>query len=348
MSDTILIYGAYGYTGALISRQLASTGAKPILAGRDPARTQALADELGLTALPLNITDTGALHAAFENVAVVLNCAGPFLHTFGPMTAASLATKTHYLDITGEYEVIEGCAALETQAKSAGVTLMPGCGFDVVPTDCLSAMLARRLPEATHLTLAFKGMDQASRGTATTMAAYLGDLPMIRKNGALTARARNETQVFDLGDGPERLPAMTWGDIASAYYTTGIPSIEVFIKPTPDLKGLLALPMFLRRLIASPPLRPVVNAKLRAMPDGPDAAARAAGAVQVYGQAEAPGGETVELRLKTPEGYHLTSLTAARIATHAANGDLPVGFQTPARALGPDFILSFDGCTLAN
>jgi saccharopine dehydrogenase (NAD+, L-lysine-forming) len=85
----------------------------------------------------------------------VLHCAGPYIYTSKPMVDGCLRTGTHYLDITGEIPVYETLAARDAESKARGATLLPGIGFDVVPTDCLALHLKQRLPSATHLTLAF-------------------------------------------------------------------------------------------------------------------------------------------------------------------------------------------------
>ncbi len=348
MADPIMIYGAYGYTGELIARQAVKTGLKPVLAGRDASRLQPLADELGLDAVAFSVTDAGETRRALESVSVLLNCAGPFVRTWQPMTAACLQTKTHYLDITGELEVLEGCAGLDGAAKNAGITIMPGTGFDVVPTDCMAAILVKRLPDARALTLAFKGMGQVSRGTATTASAYLGDRPIVRRDGKLEPRTGNIFAHIDFGNGPEPVVASTWGDVITAWHTTGVPSIEDFLQPPPDTASLLKLPMFVRRFLTSPLGRPLVNAQLRKLPAGPDEHTRTTGRCIVYGRAENANGDVVELRMATAEGYQLTSLTATAIARIALEGGLRPGFQTPAGALGAEFILGFEGSAMLN
>lgn len=346
MADRVLIYGAYGYTGALVAGQAVKMGMEPVLAGRDPSRLQPLADKLGLDAVTFKVTDEDAVRRTLEPFSVLLNCAGPFVRTWRAMTRACLQTKTHYLDITGELEVIEGCAELDGAARTGGITIMPGVGFDVVPTDCMAAMLVKRLPDASSLTLAFKGMGQASRGTATTAAAYLGDRPIVRRDNKLEARTGNPFAQIDFGEGPERVVATTWGDVVTAWHTTGVPTIEVFLQPPADMANLLKLPMFVRRFLASSLGRPLVDAQLRKMPAGPDEHARAVGRCVIYGRAENPEGDRVERRLTTVEGYRLTSITAATIARIALAGGLPPGFQTPAGALGAEFILSIEGSAM--
>ena len=155
---TWLLYGAYGYTGELIAREAAARGLHPILAGRNEAKLKPLAEELSLDWRAFALGDESAVAKQLDGCDAVLHCAGPFSKTAAPMMKACIAAGVHYLDITGELEVIEAAAALGEQAKEAGVVLMPAAGFDVVPTDCLATMLKEKLPEATHLQLALAGL----------------------------------------------------------------------------------------------------------------------------------------------------------------------------------------------
>ena len=166
-----LLYGAYGYTGARIARLAVERGERPTLAGRDATATAALAEELNLPHCSFDLEDPHRLSQAIKGFRAVLHCAGPFSATSQPMADACLATGAHYLDITGEIGVFEALAARDQEARTAGVCLLPGVGFDVVPTDCLAALLSERLPGASHLELAFRGAGTPSRGTARTMLA---------------------------------------------------------------------------------------------------------------------------------------------------------------------------------
>ena len=150
MPPTFLLYGATGYTGSLTARMAVQRGLKPILAGRDPAKVKALADELGLAWRAFPLEDGAALNLALREVPVVLHCAGPYSRTYKPMVDACLRTGTHYLDITGELMEHEALAGRDAEAQAAGVMLLPSVGFDVVPSDCLAAHLKRRLPSATQ------------------------------------------------------------------------------------------------------------------------------------------------------------------------------------------------------
>src|SRR5690606_35660895 len=167
MSD-FLLYGANGYTGRLILERALAEGLRPLLAGRNAEEIGALAVRHGLESSVFPLDDARALEAALRETRVVLLAAGPFSRTSGPVVEACLRAGAHYLDITGEIGVFEAIAARDAEARAAGVALLPGVGFDVVPTDCLAAHLKRRLPPATRLALAFQGAGGVSRGTALT------------------------------------------------------------------------------------------------------------------------------------------------------------------------------------
>src|SRR5829696_2843358 len=181
-SGRVLIYGSNGYTGRLIVERALERGLRPVLAGRNAAEVQRQADELGLEHRVFSLDDPRAVDAGLVGVGVVMHCAGPFARTSRPMADACLRTRVHYLDITGEIAVFEALAARDAEAKASGVMLLPGVGFDVVPSDCLAAHLARRLPTATRLTLAFRSAGRMSRGTALTAIDRISDGGLVRRN----------------------------------------------------------------------------------------------------------------------------------------------------------------------
>jgi short subunit dehydrogenase-like uncharacterized protein len=225
-----LLYGANGYTGELIAREAVKRGLKPILAGRNAGKVRALAKELHCEARVFGLDDQTATLVALEDVAAVLNCAGPFAHTAGRMMQACLASHVHYLDITGEIDVFELAQSLDEKAKRARAVLCPGAGFDVVPTDCVAACLLEALPNATHLALAFETRSRASIGTAKTTVESLGLGGRIRKNGKIVAVPfAYRTREIDLGEGVRETVCIPWGDVSTAFHTTGIPNVEVFL-----------------------------------------------------------------------------------------------------------------------
>jgi short subunit dehydrogenase-like uncharacterized protein len=341
-----LLYGATGYTGDLIARRAREAGLRPVLAGRNAGGVRRLAEELGLRHHVFALDDAAALEGAVEGQALVLNCAGPFAHTARPVVQACLRRGAHYLDITGEMAVFEALAARGPDAERAGVMLLPGVGFDVVPSDCLVAHVSRRLPGATRLVLAIQGLGRVSRGTALTALAHIADGGAVRRGGRIVrVPAAWKDRTVDFGDGPVRVTSMPWGDVATAYRSTGIPDIEVYMAIPAGMRRVLRYGRALLPLLASGPAQRWLAARVRRGAPGPDAAARARGAGRFWAQAEDEAGTRVAARLTTPEGYELTVRAALECVRRVLRGEARVGFQTPSRAFGPDFVLAIDGVT---
>src|SRR5687768_14042968 len=240
MAKGFLIYGANGYTGELITRYAATSGMKPILAGRNAIAIEELAKKHHLEYRVFSLDETDRVDAALQEVDLVLHCAGPFSITSRSMVEACLRNKTHYTDITGEISVFKTMAALDDKARASEVMVMPGVGFDVVPSDCLARHLKDRLPSATHLSLAFYGMGRISHGTQATMTMNVGKGGAIRKDGKITSvPAAWKSREIDFGEVKKNGVTIPWGDVATAYHSTGIPNIEVFtVMPNQNLKML--------------------------------------------------------------------------------------------------------------
>src|SRR5262245_22595391 len=216
-----LLYGANGYTGELAAREAKRRGLAPILAGRDAEAVERLASELGLPWRSFPLDDPATLRANLADVAAVLHCAGPFVRTSAPMVHACLAAKVHYLDITGEIAVFEAVLsrASAEAARQAGVALLPGVGFDVVPSDCLAARLAAALPGAVALDLAFAAEGGGwSRGTLKTVIESLPATGALRRNGRIVpVPVAADVRRIDFSDRPRWTMTIPWGDVATAY-----------------------------------------------------------------------------------------------------------------------------------
>lgn len=334
-----LLYGANGYTGRLAAQRALERGLRPVLAGRSGEALARLAAELGagLEYRVLSLDDPAALRAALEGMTAVLHCAGPFVRTSPPMARACLETRTHYLDITGELPVFEALRRSDGEAKAAGVMLLPGVGFDVVPSDCLAAHLKAQLPSATHLTLAFR-TGFFSGGTLATALEHLGQGTLTRRDGELVPAPLGLSRTLDLGDGPAPLRPLTWGDLVTAFHSTGIPNIEVYT----SFGGLMGLSGVIEKLLRIPGLRPWVQRRVQRM-GGPDAARRAREGSRLWGEVKDGAGNVRAARLQAPEAYTLTALTAVAAIEHVLRGEAPAGFQTPSTAFGADFILEIPG-----
>jgi short subunit dehydrogenase-like uncharacterized protein len=334
MSPRWLIYGAYGYTGRRIAREAVRRGGRPILAGRDQAKAAAIAAELDCPVRAFTLTGASAA-ASLQGVGLVLNCAGPFYRTAGPLLEACLAAGVHYLDITGEIDVIELAASQQRRATEARICIMPAVGFDVVPSDCLAAALHQRLKDATHLRLAFWSTDAPSPGTART-AWETAAGPRTRVEGSIRT-ARHKLIDVAFADHPRRAMLVPWGDVASAYHTTGIPNIEVYAAlPKPVL--WLGRFQWLSAVSRFSPLRRLVSWGISRGVPGPSDDDLAQSRSEFWGCATNADGRSVEGTLSTIGGYALTVRTALAAVERVLAGDIPPGFHTPARALGIDFI----------
>jgi len=338
-----MIYGATGYTGKLTARTAKAKGLAPILAGRSEAKVKAVAEPLGLPYRAFDLSEREKLDAALAEVDCVLHIAGPFSATSKPMADACLRTGTHYLDITGEIDVFEALAARSGEAKAKGVMLLPGVGFDVVPSDCLAAHMKRRVPDAVSLKLYIGALGGVSRGTAKTMVEGIDKGTRVRQDGKFVTMARANSDTMDFGAGPKKTYGMSWGDVSTAYHSTGIPNIEVHFEALPQIEQAQRLPGFVKSMMGWPFVQRMLKAQIDRMPEGPDDKQRGEGRGVLIGVATNAKGERARSRLTTGEGYTLTAMTGLEIARRVVAGEFKPGFQTPSLMFGPDFILGFDG-----
>lgn len=341
----IMIYGAGGYTGRLIADSLKGSDLNITLAGRSKSTFADVSSDTGFEAVELSLDDPAALQKALANIDIVLHCAGPFSATSKPMIDACLAAKAHYLDITGEAAVFEAAAGRDGEAKAAGIMIMPGVGFDVVPSDCLAAHMKKRLPDATELTIAIRGLNKSSRGTAKTAIESFKTGILGRRNGKLINIEPVDVLEMDYeGEIVECLP-VTWGDLSTAYHSTGIPNITTAFEASPKLRQVVAMPALMKWFFATAIGQNYLKKQADKRPAGPSEEHRQSGRGDILAIARNAGGKEVRSRLLTSEGYHLTRQTAVEIVKQVAAGNFIPGFQTPSSVFGPDFILGFENCT---
>ena len=348
MSDpTLLVYGANGYTGELVAEEAVRRGLRPILAGRNADAVGALARRLDLESRVFGLDDPAALAQGLAGTAAVLHCAGPFILTSKPMVAACLASGAHYLDITGEIAVFESIQRRGDEARQAGVALLPGVGFDVVPTDCLAARLAAALPDASHLDLAFTHEGgSTSRGTMKTMIESLPHAGAERKDGRIVAvPMAMDARKFDFTCGGRWAMTIPWGDVSTAFHTTGIPNIRVY-------SG--APPAAIKRMRRMRPLLPVAGLKpvkrtlqwwIGRTVTGPDEEVRQTARVYLWGEVRNEAGEAKRATMETPEGYAFTAAASVECARRVLDGAVEPGAWTPARAFGPELAFELPGVT---
>jgi short subunit dehydrogenase-like uncharacterized protein len=337
-----MIYGAYGYTGELIAREALRRGQRPILAGRSEQKLLPLAKELGLEHRAFDVAQA---IEALAGVTVLLNCAGPFAATVRPFVEACLPQHVHYVDITGEIPVFQFCHSQDAQAKQAGIILCPGAGFDVVPTDCLAALLKESLPDATAINLAFSSGSRLSHGTAKTMVEGLGKGGMIRRNGELlSVPSGYRLRRIPFTSGTRWTATFPWGDVFTAGISTGVPNTRVYVAAP------LAMGLAMR---AANPLRGILRTKLakkwlgrlveRRFAGGPPERSRSRHPAEIWGEAINADGRRIVARLTTPNGYTLTADTAVEIATHCLDISETSGYKTASMLMGRRFVISRPG-----
>jgi short subunit dehydrogenase-like uncharacterized protein len=342
-SADLLVYGANGFTGALLVEKAHANGLRPILAGRHRDAIEPLANRFGLPFRVFELNDEMRVREGVRGAKVVLHCAGPYSKTSRPMLDACIREGVHYLDITGEYAVLEAVLARDAEARAHGVVVIPAVGFDVVPTDCVAASLAAALPGAVRLDLAFGGDMKPSPGTAKTTVEGLHLGALVRENGALVTLERPRTRDIPFAGGTRFAMSIPWGDLVTAHHSTGIPNIAVYMvvpRAAARMAGLLRLGA---PLLRRPSVIDFLQRQVQTRAKGPTAAERKTARVSVWGRVEDAAGHAVEADLEVPDGYEFTVLAALASAERVLSGAVPPGATTPSRAFGADFVTKLPG-----
>lgn len=344
-----LVYGSYGYTGQLIVEQAVKEGLKPILAGRDEKQLRVQAEKFNLEYRVFSIEETAKLDSALLEVAAVLHCAGPFVLTFRQMAEACIRTKRHYVDISGEIEGFEELAKMDEEAKRAGIMLLPGGGFDVVPSDCLIAYTAGKIEGATHLELYIKSIGSGvSRGTASSGIENMHRQGRIRRDGKIVGVPNVwDSKQVDFGRGKTPVVTLGWGDVSTAYHSTGIPNVTVYMGFPTVMVNMMYMTRYFGSLLNTRVAKNFIKWMIKSfLPPGPSREKNQNGFSLMIAEAS-NGKETIRAKLKTPEAYYLTALTSIEIMKRILNSHPSgkIGFQTPSKAYGKDFILQFPNVT---
>jgi short subunit dehydrogenase-like uncharacterized protein len=328
----------------LVAQEALRRGHRPVLAGRKREPLEEMAEELGLAFRVFDLNDADAIASALLGQRLVLHAAGPFIHTSAPMVEACLRAGVHYVDITGEIAVFESIFARDAEAKARRVALLPGVGFDVVPSDCLANHVAARCPGATRLDLFIDAGGRTSTGTARSMVESIPGGGLVRRGGKLVPQplGRGGRDVRFL-DGERRVLPIPWGDLATAWRSTGIPDITTYMASPSGAETLLRLVgPALQKALSFKGIRDAVSHIAGEMAQPPDAATRRTADAHFYARAVDASGHAAEAWLETPEAYHLTALTGVR-SVERILAEEPTGALTPAMAFGADFILEIPG-----
>ncbi|HEX7127024.1 MAG TPA: saccharopine dehydrogenase NADP-binding domain-containing protein [Thermodesulfobacteriota bacterium] len=339
-----MLYGAYGYTGRLAAELAAAQSLDVVLAGRDGDALEALGNRLSLPTRVIGLDDAKALSEALTDIACVVHMAGPFAATSAPMLGACLSTRTDYVDITGEIEVFEALWSREAEIRQAGITAVPGAGFDVVPSDCLAAYVAGKLDRPASLVIALRGLESASRGTLRTAIRQVSRPVLCRRAGTIVPLDDRSPRWTDFGSGEEPCVPVSWGDVATALHNTGAGTITVYLRRTALLRSADVLGSLFGPVLRSRAGQRGLAALVRRLPEGPSQAERRRHRSTIWAEAIDASGRSSRARLSTPDAYDFAANSALEIASRVRSLPTALGLVTPSRAFGADFVLSLPGC----
>ena len=348
MQNQFLLYGANGYTGKLIAKLSATYNLQPILAGRTEANIKPLADELQVPYRIVDLDDAVQLEKALSEIKLVLHAAGPYVYTAKQMIEACLKTGVHYIDINGDISVFEMLKKYDSLAKEKNIMVMPGVGFDVVPTDCIALQLKNKMPDATRLKLAFASIGGGlSHGTAITMAGKIGEGGAVRENGKIIRKPLGQKGMW-VSFGERKLFVMTipWGDISTAFTTTGIPNIETYTGMAPKVYRILKLQWAFNWLLRTNFVRNIIRKKIKAKPAGPSDEQRKKSSSMVWGEVSNAAGKTLNAAISCLDGYSLTAHSSLLISKKILEGNFKPGYQTPAGCYGEHLIMEIPNSKL--
>lgn len=343
--NTFLLYGAYGYTGELIARYAIQYDLQPILAGRREAALKPLAAKLNLPYKVIDLNDAPNLEAALREVKIVVHAAGPYDFTAKQMVDACLRTGTHYIDLNGDPDIFEQLHKMDEAAKAANIMLLPGAGFDVVPTDCLAQFLKKALPDARELKLAFAIIGSGlSHGTAVNSIQKMGQPGAVRENGKLVPEPLGKRGMqVDFGVKKLFVMSLPWGDVATAWYSTGIPNIQSYTHVPVAAWQLLKAQNLFNWLLRKPAVRNFVKRQIDRRAPGPDDNTRNQAVSLLWGQVTNAKGQQVTARMRTPEAYDVTAYTVLLITQKVLQGNFKTGYHTPSTAYGENLVMEIPG-----
>ncbi len=341
----VLIYGANGYTGRLIVDYCLANNLRPSIAGRNKNEITQMAEHTGLDAFVVSLDDSKVLDKVLKPFKAVIHCAGPFVHTYRPMIESCLRTRTNYLDITGEIPVFESIFRLHDEIVEQKIVALPGAGFDVVPTDCLAGLISGRMPDATHLNLYIQMDSTISKGTALTMVEHMGNGSAIRKNGIITKIPMgSDTTSKTISDKKRSFVAYPWGDVSTAYHSTGIENIKVYMSAPPSTIKTMQISRYFPFILKSSLLKSFLQKRISRKVIGPTAAKRKSGSFLIMAEAINSKKETLTYYSTGPEGYSFTAEAAIKATIRILeDNSINPGFNTPYKAFGWEFLKSVDG-----
>ena len=354
MAARIVLLGATGHTGGRTARALVARGARPVLAGRDPARLEPLAAELGGDGGPLetataDVTDPASVRRLVGRGDVLVTTVGPFLQLGEAAVAAAVDAGAVYLDSTGEPPFLRRVFERHgPRAEATGAALLTAFGHDYVPGTLAGALaLAEAGPRAVRLSVGYAvdgTSGQAySRGTLVSLIGVALEEGHAFEGGRLVDQpAAARSWRFIVGGRPRHglsvggAEHLTLPPLAPTLRDVGV-HLDWFGPATPVVQRLAPLTPWLARVPgareAVPRLATLVGSRVAEAPSS-------RGQVRTRVLAEvrdAAGVRVSAVALSGPDPYALTADLLAWGATRAATaGVRGTGALGPVQAFGLD------------
>jgi short subunit dehydrogenase-like uncharacterized protein len=343
----IAVYGATGYTGRLVAGELRRRGCDVVLAGRNRAKLEILAEDLGggLDVQDASLEDPQGLRAILEPCAAVIACAGPFERHGEPVLAAAIEAGTHYLDTTGEQPFMRRVFDdYGPRATSAGVALVTAMGFDYAPGDLIAALTAEGLGALDEIVLAYSVQDfGATRGTALSALGMMGGGDMEWRDGSLVAAGNGVGRgswTFPDPVGRQQMVRYPAGEHVTVPRHVRTQRVRTLLTastaiPVPIVHRAAPLVMAPFQLAMRTPLRRALAALVPRLPEGPSEEARRRSRFVIVCEARA-GSETRRGTVTGTDVYGLTAKTTAEGAIRCASpGYEHTGALAPSQAFDP-------------
>lgn len=352
MAGRIIVFGATGYTGRLVSEQLVARGPRPLLVARDRGRVEALAAELGgLESAVADVSRPSALAQLVEAGDVLVTTVGPFARWGGAALDAAIGAGAHYIDSTGEPTFIRRVFEQEgARAKDAGSGLLTAFGYDWVPGNLAGTLALRDAGDAaTAVRIGYfmRGEIKANGMSGGTSASAAGAFlePGYRWHGRRLVSERGAARVhgFEL-DGRSRQAVSTGSSEAFALpkIHPGLRDIDVYLGFGGASRALSIASLGVAGATRIPGVKPALQgvfARLvKGSTGGPSADQRAGSGSEVVAEALDSGGRVLaEVRLSGVDVYGFTGAVIAWAAERAAAGGLQgAGALGPADGFGLD------------
>jgi short subunit dehydrogenase-like uncharacterized protein len=358
----IAVYGATGFVGRGVTRELTRHAADVVLVGRDPDR---LAREAGPSsgtarrgrppvARTARVEDAAELKAALQGCAVVVNC-GPASICGDAIIQAALAAGAHYLDASGEQDFVRHVFdRYDAEAKRVDLVIVPAMGFDYAIGDCLARIAARPREPLDEVVIAYsvEGSDVAANSVRFAVSTPRGHEVVYRNREWRRVPFEIDYAAFDFPApiGRRQMARYGSGEVITVPRHTDTDSVRSLITATSLCPHPALLPVFpiLRPLVAMAlrtPLARVLAAMTRVVPRGaPAMGERMAPRFTIAAQVRGKDGSSGSAVARGGDFHRVTACTLAWGALRLADGDgggqKTTGVMAPAAAFDPEALLS--------